>query len=88
MGSISVLLNGEELAKGTLIANTSIERSVFWPVMAMADRLWSNKITKTLICIAAIVIVCGAAAFVFAFVTALRRNIKMAKRKKRRRRIK
>lgn len=88
VGSISVLLNGEELAKGTLIANTSIERSVFWPVMAMADRLWSNKITKTLICIAAIVIVCGAAAFVFAFVTALRRNIKMAKRKKRRRRIK
>ncbi|MBD9009997.1 MAG: D-alanyl-D-alanine carboxypeptidase [Clostridiales bacterium] len=88
IGTISVLLNGTELARGILIANKRIERSAFWPVMALADRLWSNKITKTLICIVIILIVCCVVAFVFTFVTALRRNIKIAKRRKRHRRIK
>lgn len=85
IGTVSVLLDGVELSKGVLIANANIERSAFWPVMAVADRLWSNKITKTLICIVGIAAVCCVAAFVFAFVTALRRNIKKAKRRKRRR---
>ncbi len=87
IGTISVLFNGVELARGSLIANKSIERSAFWPVMAMADRLWSNKITKTLICVAAVLIVCCVIAFVVTFITALRRNIKKARRKKRYRRI-
>lgn len=88
VGTISVFLNGTELATGTLVANKSIERSVFWPVMAVADALWSNKIIRVLLCTAGVVLLCCIGAFIYAFVTQLRRNMKAAKRKKRRRHMK
>ncbi len=81
IGTVSVFLNGDELGSGTLIASRDVERSFFWPVMAAADTLWSNAVTKTII----IVILIGIAAFILLFIRGLYVNLKRAKHRRRRR---
>ena len=81
IGSVSVFLNGEELGNGVLVASREVERSFFWPVMAAADALWSNTVTRTVI----FIILIGAAAFILLFIRGLYVNLKRTKRRKRRR---
>ena len=81
IGTVSVFLNGDELGSGTLIASRDVERSFFWPVMAAADALWSNAVTRTII----IVILIGIAAFILLFIRGLYVNLKRAKHRRRRR---
>lgn len=81
VGSMSVTLNGQELATFDLIASVSVKRSFFWPVMAIGDFLWGNKIIRTFICL----ILIAAAAFVVIFIYAAYNNIKAAKKYNRRR---
>ncbi|MGN0178171.1 MAG: D-alanyl-D-alanine carboxypeptidase family protein [Monoglobaceae bacterium] len=81
IGSVSVFLNGEELGSGVLVASRDVERSFFWPVMAAADALWSNTVTRTII----FIILIGAAAFILLFIRGLYVNLQRAKRRKRRR---
>lgn len=81
IGTVSVLLNGEELGSGILIASRDVERSFFWPVMAAADALWSNLVTRTII----IIILVGIVIFMLLFIRGLYVNLKRAKHRTRRR---
>lgn len=81
IGSVSVFLNGEELGSGVLVASRDVERSFFWPVMAAADALWNNPVTRTII----IIILIGAAVFILLFIRGLYVNLKRAKHRRRRR---
>ena len=82
IGTVSVLLDGEVLGTGELVATQSIERTVFWPVLALGEWLWSKTLTRV-ICYAAIAFAAG---FVLLFVIGFYRNIKRAKRRRVRRR--
>lgn len=81
VGTVSVMLNGEELGSGELLANKTIERSFFWPVMALGEWLWS----KPLVRVVAYVAIAAAAMFVIVFVYGLSVNIKRAKNRRRKR---
>lgn len=83
IGTISVLLGGEEIGNGVLVANRDVERSFFWPVMAAADALWSNVITRTII----IVLGIGIIIFILMFIRGMYVNIKRSKHKRRQRRL-
>ena len=82
IGTVSVLLGGEEIGSGILVANRDVERSFFWPVMAAADALWSNIITRSIIILLGI----GVLAFILMFIRGMYVNIKRSKHKRRRRR--
>ena len=82
IGTMSVTLNGQELSSFDLIASTSVKRSFFWPVMAIGDFLWGNKVTRTIICL----IATAAVIFIIVFVFAIYNNIKRAKRHRQNRR--
>lgn len=82
IGGVKVLLHGEELGRGSLVATKDIERSAFWPVLALGDWLWSMSFVRVLV----VTLLCGAVLFVILFLNAIRRNIKKAKRTKSRRR--
>lgn len=81
IGSVSVLLRGEELGTGQLIACRAVERSAFWPAMALGEWLWGITAVRIFVylCIGA------AALFVLIFIIGIYRNIKMANRRARRR---
>ena len=81
IGTMSVTLNGQELSSFDLIASTSVKRSFFWPVMAVGDFLWGNKVTRTIIYL----IIIAAVTFVFVFIIAMYNNIKRAKRRRKNR---
>ncbi len=80
IGEVSVMLNGMEIGKSPLVATRNIERSIFWPVMALGEWLWSITAIRI------IVYMCGGIilAFIVLFFMALYRNIKKAKRHRRR----
>lgn len=82
VGTISVLQNGTEIGNGKLIATRAVERSFFWPIMALGDMLWNNIITRTLI----ILLGLGIILFALAFIRGMYINIKRAKRKQKHRR--
>ena len=79
IGTMTVTLHGQELSSFDLIASSSVKRSFFWPVMAVGDFLWENKITRTIICL----ILIAALTFVVIFIIAIYKNIKAAKRNRR-----
>ena len=78
IGTMSVTLNGQELSSFELIASTSVKRSFFWPVMAVGDFLWGNKVTRTIIYL----IIIAAVTFIFVFIITMYNNIKRAKRRR------
>lgn len=82
IGTISVLLGGEEVGSGVLVATREVQRSFFWPVMAAADALWSNAVTRTIITVLGI----GVIIFILMFIRGMYINIKRSKRKRRKRR--
>ncbi|MBQ3573860.1 MAG: D-alanyl-D-alanine carboxypeptidase [Clostridia bacterium] len=82
IGTVSVLLDGEVLGTGELIATQDVERTIFWPVLALGEWLWSKTLVRV-ICYAGIIFAAG---FVILFVIGIYRNIKRAKRRRRRRR--
>ncbi len=81
IGTVSVMLNGEELSCGVLLANKTIERSFFWPVMALGEWLWS----KPLVRVVSYVAIATAVTLVLAFVYGLIVNIKRANQHRKRR---
>ncbi len=82
IGTVSVLLDGVVLGTGELVATQDIERTIFWPVLSLGEWLWSKTLIRV-ICYSAIVFAAG---FVLLFVIGIYRNIKRAKRRRRRRR--
>ncbi len=82
IGTVSVLLDGVVLGTGELVATQDIERTIFWPVLALGEWLWSKTLIRV-ICYAAIVFAAG---FVLLFAIGIYRNIKRAKRRRNRRR--
>lgn len=80
IGGVTVLLNGEELGSGRLVATKAVERSMFWPVMALGEWLWSMPVVRIIV----YVICSGVIIFIIMFIAAIRRNIKKAKRRRRR----
>ena len=80
IGSVSVMLNGEELGQGQLIADRSVERSVFWPVFSLGEWLWSMLFVRALIYLCLI----GAILFILIFIIKIHRNIKRANRRRKR----
>lgn len=80
IGGVTVLLNGEELGRGRLVATKTVERSAFWPVMALGEWLWGMPAVRIIV-----YVFCGAVIiFIIMFIAAIRRNIKKAKRRRRR----
>lgn len=80
IGGVTVLLNGEELGSGRLVATKTIERSAFWPVMALGEWLWGMTAVRIFV-----YVLCGAVViFIIMFIAAIRRNIRKAKRRRRR----
>lgn len=80
IGEITVWMDGEEIGRGKLVASKDVKRSFFWPVMAFGEWLWGIRAIRI------IVYTLGgiAVAFVVLFVMAVYRNIKIAKRRRRR----
>lgn len=81
IGTVSVMLNGEEIGGGELFATAEIKRSIFWPVMALGEWLWS----KPLVRVVSYVVIAGAILFVITFVYGLYTNIKKAKQRRKKR---
>lgn len=82
IGTVSILHDGVVLGTGELVATQSIERTIFWPVLALGEWLWSNTLVRV-ICYAVIAFAVG---FVLLFAIGIYRNIKRAKRRRSRRR--
>ncbi len=82
IGTVSVMYKGQELASCDLLASTSIERSFFWPVMAVGTFLWENPITKAIIIIVLAVLL----AFILLFAVGIYKNVKKARKHKNMRR--
>ena len=82
IGTVSVLLDGEVLGTGELVATQDVERTIFWPALALGEWLWSHTAVR-IICYAAIAFALG---FVLLFIIGFYQNIKRAKRRRRRRR--
>lgn len=78
IGTVSVYLGDAEIGTGVLLANKSVERSFFWPVLALGEWLWSKLLVR-IICYALIVTAVG---FVLLFSIGMYRNIKRANRRK------
>lgn len=80
IGEVSVMLNGVEIGKSQLIATRNIERSMFWPVMALGEWLWAITAIRI------IVYLCGGIilAFIILFAAGLYRNLKIARRRRNR----
>ncbi len=80
IGTVSVLYRGVELASGKLLASRDIERTVFWPVIALGEGLWGMVWVRIIsyLLLAAILI------FIVMFVTKMYNNIKIARRRRRR----
>ncbi len=78
VGTVSVMYKGQELASCDLLASTSVERSFFWPVMAVGTFLWENPFTKAIIIIISAVVI----AFVFLFAAGIYKNVKKARKHK------
>ncbi len=81
IGTVSVMLNGEEVGGGDLFATAEIKRSIFWPVMALGEWLWS----KTIVRVISYVAIAGVILFVITFIYGLYTNIKRAKQRRKRR---
>lgn len=79
VGGVTVLLNSEELGKGMLVAAKSVERSFFWPVMALGEWIWSMPVVRVIVCVAGV----GIIFFIVLFFTAIHKNLKRAKRRRR-----
>ncbi len=75
IGTVSVMYKGQELASCDLLASTSIERSFFWPVMALGTFLWENPFTKFIIILVLAVLL----AFILLFAAGIYKNIKRAR---------
>lgn len=75
VGEISVWYNGVKLSSCDLLAASSVERSFFWPVMALGDYLWSSIVVRVIV----YMMIAGIIAFVIFFVYAMYRNIQRAK---------
>ncbi len=78
IGTVSILLNGQELASCDLLASANIERSFFWPVMAVGTFLWENTLTRVII----IILAAAAVAFALLFIVGIWKNIKKARKHK------
>ncbi len=81
IGTVSVLHNGVELASGKLVASRDIERTIFWPIVALGEWLWSMKLVR----IATYLLIAAAAIFVAIFIIGVYNNLKKAKHRKTRR---
>ncbi len=46
VGSATVLYQGQELGETPLLALVGVKRSIFWPVMALGDWLWSLLLVR------------------------------------------
>lgn len=76
VGKLKVMLNGEQVGEGILLATKDVKRSFFWPVMALGEWLWSFTLIRVIVYLILAIIVAFIALFVFAVYT----NIKRAKR--------
>lgn len=82
VGKVSVILGGEKIGEGRLIANRTIERSPFWPAMKFGEWLWGMRAVRIIVFALAVFLV----VYIIMFIYAIRRNIKKAKARKRRNR--
>lgn len=76
VGKLKVMLNGEQVGEGVLLATKDVKRSFFWPVMALGEWLWSFTLIRVIVYLILAIIVAFIALFVFVVYT----NIKRAKK--------
>ncbi len=76
VGKLKIMLNGEQVGEGTLLATNDVKRSFFWPIMAFGEWLWSFAIVRIVVYLVIAIIV----AFIALFIFAIYNNIKRAKR--------
>ncbi len=76
VGKIKVMLNGEQVGEGVLLATKDVKRSFFWPIMALGEWLWSFTLIRVIVYLVLSVIVLIIAWFIFMIYT----DIKRAKR--------
>lgn len=81
VATVSILHQGQELGTGLLCADVDIERSVFWPVLALGEWLWSMTVVRILVYL----FLAAIAVFVFIMIAGLRKELKRARMQKRRR---
>lgn len=77
----SIFYQGQQIGTVRLCVDADIERSIFWPVMAAGEALWSVAIIRW----AVYILLFGFAAFVIFAVHSFRQELKRAKRRRRRR---
>ncbi len=78
VSNVTISLNGAELGRGELLADVDVSRTVFWPVLAIGEWLWSFMIVRILVCAAGVVIVW----FIIALIFNIRKNAKRRSRRK------
>lgn len=49
VGTVSILLEGQELGQGSLSADIDVARSFFWPALALGEWLWHFLLIRTLV---------------------------------------
>ena len=79
IGTISVMRNGEELGVGKLCADVDVERTIFWPVLALGEWLWSFMLVRLL----TYILIAAAVFFGTLMVIGFRRELQKSKRRKR-----
>lgn len=74
IGSVTITHNGQPLTTCDLLASTNVDRSFFWPVMAVGSFLWENTITRILV----ILVLIAVALFLLLFIAGIYKNLKRA----------
>ena len=80
IGTVSIVYNGVELYSCKLLASADVDRSFFWPILAICDFIWENTVTRIILIIVLIFI----GFFILAFIYKLYQNIKAEQRRRKR----
>ncbi len=82
VGTVSVLLDGQELGEGKICADIDVQRSFFWPALALGEWLWGFRLIRG-ICYLVLTVLGG---FLLLVVIGVFREIKRVRRVNQRRR--